>query len=259
MNNNFWTLILLVLSIQLSAQESDLKKINGVLISLSGEVSGIHIINKTSQLATISNANGYFSIRSKLNDTLVIRGVGYQTKQLIIDSENYNKFSLAVDLEAEVVSLNEVVVMPYNLSGDLLVDMEAIRAEDQVSEFTLGLPNADATPMRKSQRILNEATTGGGILPVNPILNAITGRTKKLKKIVAVDLKNQRTLQVRYYYPDSLFVNHLKIDQEKILDFMFYCETDPEFNYYAQLKDKFKIWELLREKSVQYRDLNNLN
>lgn len=259
MNNNFWTLILLVLSIQLSAQESDLKKINGVLISLSGEVSGIHIINKTSQLATISNANGYFSISSKLNDTLVIRGVGYQTKQLIIDSENYNKFSLAVDLEAEVVSLNEVVVMPYNLSGDLLVDMEAIRVEDQVSEFTLGLPNADATPMRKSQRILNEATTGGGILPVNPILNAITGRTKKLKKIVAVDLKNQRTLQVRYYYPDSLFINHLKIDQEKILDFMFYCETDPEFNYYAQLKDKYKIWELLREKSVQYRDLNKLN
>ncbi len=259
MNNNFWTLILLVLSIQLSAQESDLKKINGVLISLSGEVSGIHIINKTSQLATISNANGYFSISSKLNDTLVIRGVGYQTKQLIIDSENYNKFSLALDLEAEVVSLNEVVVMPYNLSGDLLVDMEAIRAEDQVSEFTLGLPNADATPMRKSQRILNEATTGGGILPVNPILNAITGRTKKLKKIVAVDLKNQRTLQVRYYYPDSLFINHLNIDQEKILDFMFYCETDPEFNYYAQLKDKFKIWELLREKSVQYRDLNKLN
>lgn len=259
MNKILWTLFLIALSLQLSAQESDFKKINGVLNSLSGEVSGIHIINKSSQLATISNDNGDFSISSKLNDTLIIRGVGYQTKQLIINSENYNKFSIAVELEAEVVALNEVVVMPYNLSGDLLVDMDAIRAEDQVSEFTLGLPNAAATPMRKSQRILNEATTGGGILPLNPILNGISGRTKKLKKIVKLDLRNQRTLKVRHSYPDSLFVKNLMIDKDKILDFMYYCETDPEFNYYARINDKFRLWELMIEKSKRYRDLNNLN
>lgn len=259
MNKKLWTLLLLLHCIQLSAQESDFKKLNGVLSSFSGEVSGIHIINKTSQLATISNENGYFSISSKLNDTLIIRGVGYQTKQLIINSENYNKFSLAIDLEAEVVALNEVVVMPYNLSGDLFVDMEDMRAEDQVSEFTLGLPNADASPMRKSQRILHEATTGGGILPINPILNGISGRTKKLKKIVEIDLRNQRTLKVRHYYPDSLFVNYLKIKKEKIQDFMYYCETDPEFNRYARLQDKFKLWELMNKKSKMYRELNNLN
>jgi hypothetical protein len=259
MNKFFWTIFLFVLSLQLSAQDSDFKNINGVLTAANSEVSGIHIINKTSRLATITNQGGYFSIRAKLRDTLLVSGVGFRTKQLVVDSDIYNNFSITIDLETDVFALNEVVVMPYNLTGELDLDMEAMKVEDQISEFTLNLPNAHVTPLRKSQRLLHEATTGGGIVPLNPILNGISGRTKKLKKIVALDLRNQRTLKVRYYYPDSLFVNNLKIEKDKILDFMYYCETDPEFNYFAELKDKFKLWELMIEKSKQYRDLNSMN
>lgn len=246
-------------SVQIWAQETEFKKIHGVLNSDSGELSGIHIINTTSHKATISNQEGYFSIGAKLNDTLTITGVGYQIKKFIINQDTFNKFSISVQLEAEVIELNEVVLMLYNLSGDLSQDMDDMRAEDELSEFTLGLPNADVSPMRKSQRILHEAITGGGIVPINPILNAISGRTKKLKKIVEVDLRNQRTMEVRNYYPDSLYVNYLKINKSNILDFMYYCETDPEFNYYARIKDKFRLWELMNEKSENYRKQNNLD
>lgn len=248
-----------LLSASLWAQDTEHKKINGVLNSSSGEVSGIHIVNVSSHFATISDEYGYFSVTAKINDTLVITGIGYQKKELVVNSVIYNQFSVAIELDSEVIALNEVVIMPYNLSGDLSVDMDDMRAEDQLSEFSLGLPNADVAPMRKSQRILNEATTGGGIVPLNPILNGISGRTKKLKKIVEYDLRNQQTLRARYYYPDSLFVKYLKIDDEKILDFMYYCETDPEFNYYARLKDKFKIWELMLAKSIVYKAQNDLN
>ncbi len=259
MNKFYWTIFLIALCFQLSAQESDFKKINGVLTAENSEVSGIHIINKTSRLATITNKGGYFSIRAKLMDTLLVSGVGFRTKQLVVDSDIYNNFSISIDLEADVFALNEVVVMPYNLTGELDLDMEAMNVEDQISEFTLNLPNAHVSPLRKSQRILHEATTGGGIVPLNPILNGISGRTKKLKKIATLDLRNQRTLKVRYYYPDSLFVNHLKIEKDKILDFMYYCETDPEFNHYAEIKDKFRLWELMVQKSEQYRDQNTTN
>jgi len=259
MNRNLVFICLLFLSAQLWAQQNQFKKINGVLSASSGDLSGIHIINITSGLATISSEEGSFSIGAKLNDTIRISAIGYQPKLLVLDQQKFNQFSLVVELDTEVIALNEVVLMPFNLSGDLAIDMGVLRVEDQVSEFSLGLPNATVKPLRKSQRLLHEATTGGGILPINPILNGISGRTKKLKKLVDLDLKNQQTLRTRYYFPDSLFVKYLKIDQDKILDFMFYCETDAEFTYYSRINDKFKLWELMRIKSIDYREQNKLN
>ena len=41
----------------------------------------------------------------------------------------------------------------------------------------------------QSERRLYEATSGSGLIPLNPILNAISGRTKKLKSHIAIERK----------------------------------------------------------------------
>ena len=113
-------------------------------------------------------------------------------------------------------------------------------------------------PKTLAERRLFEAVTGGGLVPLNPVINAITGRTKYLKKVLATERKYARTQRVRAFYPDSLYVSELRIPMNKIPDFMYFCEVDAEFNSIVDSRDKLRIWEFLKMKSTEYRNNNDL-
>jgi hypothetical protein len=136
--------------------------------------------------------------------------------------------------------------------------MQNAKKEKVYVASTLGLPNAYVKPKSLAERRLFEAVTGGGIVPLNPVINAITGRTKYLKKVLATEQKYARTQRVRAFYPDSLFVSEFRIPINKIPDFMYFCEVDGAFSSVVDSQDKLKIWEFLKEKSVEYRANNEL-
>lgn len=242
-----------------NAQTGLSKRIQGVVSSSSGQIAAIHVYNKSSQDGTITDNSGYFSLLVKTGDTLVFSGITYKTKQLVLKEIHLKQRALVVPLEETDIPLNEVVVTPYNLSGDLMKDMGEMRAEDEVSEFTLGLPNADAKPLTKGERLLFEATSGSGLIPLNPILNGISGRTKKLKKQVAIEASYAKILKVRSYYPEAMFETQLQIPIQKISDFLYFCEIDPRFKALFELKDRLRLWEFLKEKSQTYHSTNTQN
>jgi len=121
------------------------------------------------------------------------------------------------------------------------------------------LPNAGVRVITQSERKLFEAKSGGGLIPLNPIINAITGRTKMLKNRVKIDAAYTRTQRVQNFYIDSIFVAELKIPKSKVDDFMYFCEVDSSFQATVDTHDKLKIWEFLVNKSMLYRENNNLD
>lgn len=227
-------------------------------------VPDVHIMNITAGEATISNQNGRFAISVTMGDTLLFSAVQYQRKSLVISASILESSFIYVTLEEFVNELDEVVVRPYNLTGDLIRDMNGMKTEQVVTASTLGLPNAYVKPLMQSERLLKEASIGPfhlGMLtsiPFNPLINAISGRTKMLKKRVARDKKYLLTEQVRNYYPDSIFVIRLGIPAERIDDFMYYCEVDGKFDSIVATDDHIAILNLLRLKSQEYRENNQL-
>jgi hypothetical protein len=164
-----------------------------------------------------------------------------------------------VTLEDALTELDEVVVMPYNLSGDISKDVNVIPAENVVTASTLGLPNAYVLPITKAERELFEATSGSGLIPLNPILNGISGRTKMLKERIARNNLYSRTERVKAFYADSLFRIDLKVPEEKIDDLLYYCEVDSAFQSVVDTHDRLAIWEFIRKKSLLYLENNNLD
>jgi len=165
---------------------------------------------------------------------------------------------IVVPLEAFVNELDEVVLFPYNLSGDIGRDLQQMPQEKVFVAATMDLPNAYVKPATQAERKLNEATTGGGIIPMNPVINAITGRTRYLKKVLTTERTYARTDRVRAFYTDSLFVRELKIPVLKIDDFMYFCEIDSRFSELVDTRDRLRIWEFLKSKSRDYRRNNGL-
>ena len=249
----FWPLTSVV------AQDFFSEKLEGRVYSKDGDVAATHVLNTTTKKATITDINGFFSIAVNLNDTLVFSAVQYRRKEMIVTLSVLESKLLMVPLDEALTELEEVIVMPYNLSGDVGRDLNRLNTEPVVTASTLGLPNAYAIFPSQAERLLNEATTGGGILPINPVLNAITGRTKMLKSRVARNATYNRTQRVRSFYADSLYVSRFKIPEDKIDDFMYFCEIDPVFQVTVDTHDRLKIWEFMRRKSISYRKNNNID
>lgn len=241
------------------AQDLPQRELSGRVIANEKNVADVHVMNTSLGKATITNSTGQFQISVRLGDTLLFSAIQFRRKSFIISQEIYDARVIAVPLEEFVNELDEVVLRPYDLSGDLGKDMQQIDTEGVVSATILGLPNPYHKPPTQAERKLFEATSGGGLVPLNPILNAITGRTKYLKKVLKAQSIYARTERVRDFYADSLFVQDLKIPSASIDDFMYYCEVDPGFSGVVDSKDRLQIWEFLKDKSGSYRDANELD
>ncbi|WP_190811628.1 carboxypeptidase-like regulatory domain-containing protein [Flagellimonas sp. S3867] len=265
MRNKLLFLVLCLLSFSVFAQQRATKELKGRVYSPQKDVVGVVVQNITSTRAVITDIDGNFSIPVKLNDTLVFSAVQFKRKILTVNEVLLNTSFISVPLEEFVNELDEVVVKPYNLSGDLDQDLDGLQLEKDVSAEALGLPNADAKIPTQSERKLQEASKGMYSLKrplavgLTPIVNAITGRTKMLKNRVKVDKTYSRTQRVQHFYIDSLFVTTLKIPVEKIDDFMYFCEVDEGFQNIVDSKDKLKVWDFMVVKSRAYRKNNNID
>ena len=241
------------------SQTGEIKNLEGRVTSKDGDVAATHVLNITTQKASITDINGFFSIPVRVNDTLVFSAVQFKKKQIVITPSIYESTNIEVPLDEALEELDEVVVTPYNLSGDISKDLKILNTDPVVTASTLGLANAYVRVPTKAERELYEATSGGIGIPLNPILNGISGRTKMLKERVARDNLYSRTGRVREFYADSLYYTKLKIPKDRTDDFFYFCEVDSTFQAVVDSHDLIQIWDYLEKRSLVYRKNNELD
>lgn len=259
-------IVLTLLFFQSALGQTSTKTLQGKVSAPETDVTGVVVRNINSRQATITDGEGSFSIPVKRNDTLIFLAVQFKNKLLPITEALYATQFVNVPLEDFVNELDEVVVRPYNLTGNIDQDVQNLKLEKDVSAEALGLPNAEVKIITQNERKLYEADHGkffyyyviGAAVNINKILNRITGRTKMLKKRVAVDQSYAQTQTVQEAFVDSLFVESLRIPSDRIADFMYFCEVDTNFDAVVQTDDQLQIWEFLRNKSTVYRKNNGL-
>ena len=246
---------------------SQTKLLRGTVVSIKQDVTGITIQNSTSGVASITNSLGNFAIKVALNDTLVFSAVQFKRKVLPINSRVFNSAFIRVDLEEFVNELNEVVVQPFDLSGNLGSDLLGLTLEKDVSAEALGLPNADVRIISQSENKLNDADHGkfayfyviALTINLNKIMNRLNGKTKMLKKRVELDKAYANVQGVEERFIDSVMINHLKIPKNDFYDFIYFCEMDDEFKTAIAANDELKLWQFLIDKSTAYRKNNALD
>ena len=258
----FYAIFIFLFSLTFSIYAQKTNALQGRVYSEDGDVAGTHVMNITTQRGTITKANGFFSIPVHLNDTLVISAVQYKRKTIPVNFAVLESVFLNVFLEEGEIKLEEVLVMPYNLTGDLFKDLDSLKIGSQINATSLGLPNADVKPPSQSQRKLYTARTWDYkvvSVKLDPLINYFSGRTKMLKKRVAREAAYNKIQNTRDLYVDSLFTQGLGIPKNNIDDFMFYCEVDSTFQTIVNSQDIFGIWEFMRIKSLVYRQNNDLD
>ena len=247
------------LGLSLQAQTKDLK---GQLIS-DGEVEGLHILNKSSAKYTISNEDGSFIIPAKVSDTLFISGLIYQKQEVVITQDAIDLESFSVQLIDKVNELDEVIVGKI-LTGSLESDLQNSDAEADINFYDLGIPGYKGKPLTQNERKLHDAdgaetaTVGGGNfgasvgLNLHKILNKITGRTKKLKEIVAIDNEENCINRLRREYEDIIFENDTLAENLRN-EYYYFCQEDEGFRGLCEENNDLKSIEFLQMKLKAYK------
>ncbi|WP_034041280.1 hypothetical protein [Wocania ichthyoenteri] len=257
-NIKYFTFFILLLNFQIVVSQS--VEIYGKVESSAG-VENIHVINKTAQVFTTTNKIGEFEITAKLNDTLMFSSIQHIPKLIVVNDNTILIRKLTVKLEEQINMLDEVLVGKV-LTGDLLSDIENVEGDPPINFFDVGIPGYTGKIATQSERRLHEAgefkpkmllglLTGG--MPLNPILNGISGRTKELKNRVEIEAKEalMKSIKVRLGR-DFLISNPLEEDQ--VADFFYFCSDDENFIKYCKDQTDFEILIFLRMKYQQYKE-----
>ena len=161
----FLLIFIFLIQFQNSFSQTE-KLIHGKVLHENFPVQGVKVINLNTEKSIVTNNNGDFLIRAKPDDMLVFYELEYNYKRKqLTEKEIYDDY-IVIRLDKKPIELKEVIVEKSNL--------------DAVSLGILQKPAKEYTP---AERKLRTATTG----LIDPLINLISGRTNKLKKLVSIE------------------------------------------------------------------------
>ncbi|WP_289041102.1 carboxypeptidase-like regulatory domain-containing protein [uncultured Zobellia sp.] len=249
--------------------------LNGRVFSENEEVMATHVLNTSSNKATITDADGFFDIDVQLNDTLVFSAIQFKRKEVVVTKSILESKLLVVPLQQVLNQLEEVVVMPYNLTGDMSRDLNRIPVGPVITGFSLGLENRKARlrPRGVGEKLqlvkYLDLVSGYDTITFKPKLfydlktvklyNDLSGRTKDLKRYATFENQDKQLEEIRLFFTDFVFIETLKIPEHQIPDFLNYCMVDADFKELANANEMAALYELLEIKGQLYRKNNNLD
>lgn len=113
----------------LTAFSQDVKRIpiNGKIIVTSEDKEGVTVYNTSSNKGAITDKEGYFKINVALNDVIQFGAIQFKDFKVSISEKVMSSKRLTVILVEEVNKLDEVVILPFDLTGNLNADLESVR------------------------------------------------------------------------------------------------------------------------------------
>ena len=216
--------------------------INGIIICNNNVVPNIMITNLINEKSTISDQNGNFVIAANADDMLVFSSINYEYHRLLIEQEDIVTGKITVKLIKKIEQLDEVVITNK-------IKLDAVQ---------LGVLPKPAKEYTVAERRLRTATTGGGFIPLDPIINLITGRTKNLKKQLAVEKKEMLLEKIKNLYNDSFYIDKLKINASLIKSFQYYAVEDDLLTTAVESKNRFKINFKMMQLAQEFNNLQTI-
>lgn len=254
------SMLLLLFGFQAFAQSSNRVTIEGTIQMPEGEdAQGISIYNTTSNRGTVTNEQGAFKIPVAAGDSLVISAIQFQEFTVVINEAVIDSRQININVNEVVNQLPEVVVSPFDLTGNVTVDITRLRVvqvPDTLNSFRVqsmyfeadAAPNYQGPP-RNTALDMNYRTMEHGLNFANLVRHLlVTGRRAQAERR-PVNLDTY----VRDIYSDEFFREHLDIERENITDFIYYADENGLDEEMMKEGNELDLIEFLVRQSRNYK------
>ena len=136
--------VLLLFSGIILAQNTQRVIVEGRIMANDNEVENVTVFNLSSNKGTITDIEGKFSISLALNDVLEISALQFEKMKVIITEDVINSKKITIFVVEHLNKLNEVLLLPYGLSGNLQEDLKTVQTfNPDLDAIYFGLNNID--------------------------------------------------------------------------------------------------------------------
>ena len=249
---------LFLITSSLIAQKLPREVLYGQLIADSTGVDNVLVTNKTAKLAVYSRNDGTFQIHVRVKDTLVFSSLNFPPQSLILNEADLKLNVLKIKIESRPNQLDEVVINPNALSGNLKKDNENIKITQLKPEIDNLLAIAilyeddeQSSPENKlmpgyldSQYMMDFQAIG--VKLIRSLKNSEAKRTKNK------DISSFSVI-VQNRFSDEFFRNNFKMDKKQTQDFLTFCESDPKAKEPTANGNDFELIDFLMLKKQEYK------
>lgn len=236
---------------QLQAQTRDTVQVSGKVVEGETQlpIASVHVFILNQEQGTISNKNGFFSIKIPVNDTLVFSSVSYETKYYVLpDSLRRGRPFIEIALDSRLVQLREVVVHGQLNPAAVrryLDNINSKRRSENPPDLNREIPKSEPKTVPKERKHtvgLGSSMEGGAALEgvLTGLANLFNKRAQQQKRIAKL-LEERKNLEAQRAYQDFL---KSKFNQEIVAEatglegrrlqlFLDFCNFSDEFIYAA--------------------------
>jgi len=259
-------LFTLFLTIGALAQDKNSTVINGQITgNIDEDVEGVAVYNTTSKRGTVSDADGNFTILVSMNDILYIKGLQFQERMITIDETIIQEKSLKLFLNTALNTLDEIVIMPHYLTGNLKIDANAIQINTLDQELGMSFANLDLKKIEVSdsqssikQNYSLQALGGPQIqngINGMAILGLLTKNLfKKSTSKEKVINKNPTLIaeKIKKVIPETYFTEVLKLPENRVPEFLSFIEDEEFPDYLLDENNLLKLMVYLQLESENF-------
>lgn len=226
--NLFRIITILIIStlsnVSLIAQETI---INGVILnkSDSNKIAHAHIINITSKTGVTSNDNGYFSIQTNPDDTLLISYIGYRSIAIKASELTTNTY-----LEETTYNIDSYTVLPYKNFQEFKEAFVNLELKDTVKHKINPSIMASVKPYDPTNLDIGLSIRKTFNGPISGLLAKFNKRIKdkiNYEKLLARD--RRQVFLDKKFNPDLIKRITILKDSSIVNDFMKYCDFTDQF------------------------------
>ncbi|MDB4297315.1 carboxypeptidase-like regulatory domain-containing protein [Flavobacteriaceae bacterium] len=230
-NLQFTYLLLFLLASTFSFAQTEIEftlrgKITSAIDSLA--LDKTTLIDLSSIEGTLSNKEGLFEIDTKVNDTILISHIGYQSVKLKITNDLSKGIELNIELFPKVEDLEPVLLNKHKLIGVLEVDIKNV-PKDKFNRIHInGLPQT--YEIKKSSASISSFSASKALTnPVDYIYNLFGRKPKKLRDLQKLKEKQSTRDVLTQRFDREIILDYLQMDIAELTEVLSECNYSPYF------------------------------
>lgn len=258
--------LLITMPLFVFSQQVERVLVQGVVTAPIGEdVEGISVYNVSLQKGTVTNENGEFSLEMGINDRVMFSALQFQKFTVIVDEGIVNLKRMNVYVNPAITTLDEIIVRPHDLTGNIRVDVSRIRTVDidrdlQASWETMEFDYEFADD--KSSGVENVAmrevpTAGLNILGLVGFLGESLFRKRdtirqKLTPLEKAQMADASYTAIYQRFARDYFTDVLNIPRDQIENFLYFVTENGFTADLIRENNELKLMDFLEKQSKIY-------
>jgi len=237
-----------------------------VTAPIGEDIEGVTIYNISNQTGTVTTPEGYFELMVAENDRISVTALQFSTFIVVVDKGVVNEKKMGIYLNPVVNQLEEVLVRPYNLMGNVMADVARIKTANVVPQWDLSYEalefEFEFTPDKYTSISGNKAEEAYFNGQQQAALNFIglagllfPKKNKKTKKEINVEL-GDIAKSLRHRFSNDYLLSSFGIYPLQANDFIYYLEENGMHSSLLNQENEMRLLDFMLQRSKTYKNLS---